>query len=80
MRKEVIKKLIERFGQPYSEELGIDLDSGEEEEVFKWFLASILFGKRIGEGIAKATYQEFKRAEVLSPRAILDTEGGEVWW
>ena len=28
----------------YSEELGIDLKKGGDEECFKWFLASLLFG------------------------------------
>jgi hypothetical protein len=37
----------------YSEELGIDLGKNDEGELFKWFLASILFGARISETIAK---------------------------
>ncbi|MDI6776530.1 MAG: hypothetical protein QMD03_04690 [Syntrophales bacterium] len=40
-------ELIERWGGRFSADLGIDLESGNAEEVFKWFLASILFGARI---------------------------------
>ncbi len=56
----------------YSEELGIDLARSTDPELFKWFLASILFGARISETIAKHTYQAFERYGRLDPRAILD--------
>lgn len=56
----------------YSEELGIDLESGDDGELFKWFLASLLFGGRISEGIARRTYRAFERHGLLTPEAILD--------
>jgi 3-methyladenine DNA glycosylase/8-oxoguanine DNA glycosylase len=37
-------------------DLGIDIESGTEREVFKWFLASFLFGKRISQSIAARAY------------------------
>lgn len=55
----------------YSEELGIALERGTERECFKWLLASILFGARIGETIAKNTYRAFERHDLLTPRAIV---------
>lgn len=69
---EDVSDIVDRFGQLYSEELGIDLDGGREGEVFKWFLASILFGRRIGESVAVNTYRGFEKENVLTPRAILD--------
>lgn len=57
----------------YSEELGINLTSGNERELFKWFLASMLFGHRISENIAKKTYMEFERRRVTTPDAIIST-------
>lgn len=69
---EDVSGIVDRFGQLYSEELGIDLDSGKEGEVFKWFLASVLFGRRIGESIAINTYRGFEKESVLTPKAILD--------
>jgi hypothetical protein len=53
--------------------LGIKLAGGRSPEVFKWFLAAILYGTRISQEIAAATYREFAGARVLSPRAILAT-------
>lgn len=55
----------------YSEELGIDLGEGGDRALFRWFLASQLFGARINEPIAMRTYDAFVRHGLLSPRAIL---------
>jgi endonuclease III len=71
MRKESLKALIENFGQKYSEILGINLSSGKEEEIFKWFLASILFGAPINETSVIKTYKCFKKYDVLTPKRIL---------
>lgn len=56
----------------YSEELGITLRENKEPEYFKWFLASLLFGGRISETIAKNTYRTFERYGLLTPQKILD--------
>lgn len=55
----------------YSEELGIDLRKNDDKELFKWFLASILFGARITETIAKNTYKTFEKYKLLDPRKII---------
>lgn len=55
----------------YSEELGIDLAKNTDKELFKWFLASVLFGARISETIARHTYQSFARHRLLDPGRIL---------
>jgi hypothetical protein len=59
-------------GPLYSEQLGIDLAGGTDREYFKWFLASVLFGARISETIARNTYRAFERHGLLNPHAILD--------
>ena len=56
----------------YSEELNIYLNKNNEEEVFKWFLASILFGARISETIAQNTYHTFEKYNLLEPSRILE--------
>jgi hypothetical protein len=56
----------------YSEELGISLEGTRDSELFKWFLASVLFGTRISEGIAVKTYRSFERHNLLDPGPILD--------
>jgi hypothetical protein len=55
----------------YSEELGIHLLRKTDRECFKWFLASLLFGGRISEALAKRTYRSFAHERLLTPRTIL---------
>jgi hypothetical protein len=68
-----LKGFVETYGRRYSEVLGIGLESGEDDEVFKWFLASLLFGARISESVAVKTYVSFERHGVLSADKILRT-------
>lgn len=56
----------------YSEQLGIDLRRGDERELFRWFLASLLYGGHISETIAAHTYQAFAKHALLTPRKILE--------
>jgi hypothetical protein len=58
--------------QLYSEELGITLRQRADREYFKWFLASLLFGARISETIAKNTYLALERHDLLTPESIID--------
>lgn len=64
-----VKQKLEEIPS-YSEELGIDLK--KEKGRSKWFLASILFGKRISADIAKDTYEGFEGSGITSPREILE--------
>ena len=65
--------LIKTYGTLYSEALWINFESHSEQELFKWFLASILFGKRISEKIAIKTYNEFVKNSLTTPDKILET-------
>ena len=69
--KKIEDLLVKSYGRLFSEELGIDLGSKKESETFKWFLASILFGARINETIAKNTYKALIRHNLTTPRKIL---------
>ena len=71
--REILKKLIENVGGRFSVALYIDLSSQNAAEIFKWFLASVLFGTRISERIVIKTYKEFEKEGILSPAVILDT-------
>ena len=53
--KDTIKNLITALGVKFSRELGIDLSKDKSNEIFKWFLASKLFGARIETNIAIKT-------------------------
>jgi len=68
-----IEKLMAVLGGKFSTELGIDLSKGKSQEIFKWFLASKLYGARISSNTAARTYNEFKRRGVLTPEKILKT-------
>ncbi|WP_211097266.1 hypothetical protein [Herbaspirillum sp. ST 5-3] len=65
-------QLVEQVGGTYAEELGIDLHRHDSGEVFKWFIAAVLFGARISESLAMRTHREFQQAGVLSPSRMLD--------
>jgi len=56
----------------YSEELDIDLSKKDDNELFKWFLASILYGGHINETIAKNTYKTFEKYNLLTPQKIIE--------
>jgi hypothetical protein len=55
----------------YASSLGIDLASGKETELFKWFLACLLFGKPIQREVARKAYEALVGAGLTSPQAIL---------
>lgn len=54
-----------------AKDLEIDLTSYKEEELFKWFLACLLFGKPIQQEVAKRTYFEFVNERIITPDAII---------
>jgi hypothetical protein len=72
MNKKFAKLLISNFGQKYSEILGINLSNRDEGEIFKWFLASVLFGAPITETAVIKTYKCFAKRKVLAPQKILE--------
>ncbi|HID95581.1 MAG TPA: hypothetical protein EYP53_05935 [Candidatus Latescibacteria bacterium] len=69
----LLKHLVDGLGGCFSSSLGIDLSGAAPEEVFKWFLAAVLFGARISDKIAANTYREFEQNDVLTPEAIQNT-------
>ena len=61
-----------------AEELGIPLSSKKEEELFKWFLACLLFGKPIQRQVAERASNTLVGAGLLSPDAILSAGWDEL--
>ncbi len=53
-----------------SKDLGLDPNSGEED-LFRWFLASLLFGKRIQQGVARRGWESLIGHGIDTPQAIL---------
>lgn len=73
MDRETVRLLVDRFGQRYSDLLGIRVEGGESGEVFKWFLVSVLFGAPISEAAVIKTYRCFEGRGVVTPRRIVET-------
>lgn len=73
MKKQELATLMEKHGKKYSELLGINVSGGDEAEVFKWFLAAVLFGAPITETSVLKTYKCFERHGVLTLEKILQT-------
>ena len=69
--KEIVTALMKEHPGRFSTELGIDLSSDRPQEIFRWFLASVLFGARISESIVKKTFHEFDTRGIMSPETIL---------
>jgi endonuclease III len=66
-----VEPLLSRL-KSYSEELNLDLRKSEDR--FKWFLASVLFAKRISSEIAKRTYRRFEEEGLTTPERIFEAE------
>lgn len=61
----------ERIG---ASDLDIDLSRGEDSQTFKWLVACDLFGRRISQDIAAATFQELDRAGVVTPHKLANAD------
>jgi hypothetical protein len=70
-RGESLAATVQRLGGKFSRELRISLAGGRPAEIFRWFLASVLFGARISETIAVRTYREFEKERLLDVRRII---------
>ena len=51
-RRRILDTLLERHGETYAAELGIDLGKGTPSVLFRWLCASILLSARISAGLA----------------------------
>ena len=66
--RDVTEKVLKLI--TYSQELGLDLKT--EKDRFKWFLASVLFAKRISSEVAKRTYREFEKEGIVTAESIIE--------
>ncbi len=66
-----LKDFVKEYGIPYSEMLGIRLNTNEG--VLKWFLAAVLYSKPICESSATKTYKIFEEHKITTAEKILQT-------
>lgn len=52
-----------------ADDLGLKVER-KEKPLFKWFLASYLFGKRIQQGVARQTWEVFMKHGIDTPKKI----------
>lgn len=55
----------------HAEDFGLDVTTGDDD-LFRWFLLSYLFGKPIQSAVAANTWQLFIDRDIDTPWAILD--------
>ena len=70
--RKIITDLFKEFQGKYSTLLGIKLDGDNPRQLFRWFLASLLYGAPISGGTAERTYREFIGSGIDTPRKIID--------
>lgn len=51
-REKIVKTLLDRYGETYSQEIGIDIESKTPSSLFQLLVASVLFSARISANIA----------------------------
>ena len=64
VQQSLVGKLVKDLGGGYSSSLGINPASAKSEEIFKWFLVSLLLGDSINENVATKAYKELEKAKV----------------
>ncbi|RLI26530.1 MAG: hypothetical protein DRO52_02375 [Candidatus Hecatellales archaeon] len=69
--REALRLLVEKLGGSYSGRLGLN-PSASEDQLFQWFLASILFGAPIFERTAEKTFKLFQAEGLTTPRRLLE--------
>ena len=62
---------MRRLGGRFAVSLKIELKRQTSRELFKWFLAAVLFGAPISYAVAARAYHELLAAGASSARAIL---------
>ena len=75
MNKTAKHPTVKRTRKPkpvhHAEDFGLDVTSGDDD-MFRWFLLSYLFGKPIQSGVAANTWKLFIERKKDTPWAILD--------
>lgn len=55
-----------------AEDLGLDLSTGRADQLFRWFLASLLFGRPVQQSVSAETWRVLIRHGLTSPGRFAD--------
>lgn len=69
-RKEIVDRLLERHGETYAGELGIDVPKGTPSALFELLCAAVLYSARIGSQIATEAARNLQRRGWRTARAL----------
>jgi hypothetical protein len=69
-----LESFLKSQGDLYSARLGIVLNGLDPGELFRWFLASMLYGARITESVAGRTYGAFIDRGLTTPERIASAD------
>jgi hypothetical protein len=78
LERDDLTRLLKEQGDLFSARLGIALNGLDSGELFRWFLASLLFGARIAESVAGRTYEAFVEHGLTTPERIAAADFGEL--
>jgi hypothetical protein len=65
--------LVARLGGSYAAKLGINLHSLNPDEIYKWFIAAVLYGAPIPGSIATRAWHIFADSDILMPERMIDS-------
>jgi hypothetical protein len=63
--------LVDRVGGSHAASLGIDLSRLQPAEIYKWFLAAVLYGAPIPAATATRTWRAFEHGGMLAPADMI---------
>ena len=78
IERDDLTRLLDEQGDLFSARLGIALDGLDAGELFRWFLASLLYGSRIAGSVAGRTYEAFEEHGLTTPERIASADFGEL--
>lgn len=66
-------ELVEKLGGSYATALGINIGSLNPIEIYKWFIAAVLYGAPISGSIAARTWHTFEHSGILVPGRMISS-------
>ena len=69
-QKDTINRLLDRYGQTYCDEIGIDIARNTPSPLFQWLVASILYSARISAANATQAARALRKAGLTTPEKM----------
>jgi hypothetical protein len=76
-RKDTVEALLDRYGQTYCDEIGIDIAKNTPAPLFRWLVASILYSTRISAERATQAARALGEAGLTTPETMAEASWQE---